>query len=107
MKLMTFRHDGAIAAGYLDREEVVICAQGAGADRALLDLVVEGEASLSRWAALADAPRVPLSAVTVLAPFPSPGATSSASERTTTPMPPNSIPAASIPAARKQSRVRR
>lgn len=72
MKLMTFRQDDGVAAGYLDDDVVVICAQGAGADRAVLDLVAEGEAGVARWAAKADAPRVPLSTVTVLAPIPEP-----------------------------------
>ncbi len=72
MKLMTFKHDGGVAAGYLDGEEVVICASGADADRAVLGVVAEGAAATSRWATKTDAPRVPLSAVTVLAPIPEP-----------------------------------
>jgi len=72
MKLMTFKHDGGVAAGYLDGEEVVICASGADADRAVLGVVAEGSAATARWATKKDAPRVPLSAVTVLAPIPEP-----------------------------------
>ncbi len=71
MKLMTFRLNDAIAAGYLDGDAVVVCAQGAGADRAVLDLITEGAAGLARWAAM-DGPRVALDAVTVLAPMPVP-----------------------------------
>lgn len=71
MKLMTFRLNDAIAAGYLDGDAVVVCAQGAGADRAVLDLITEGAAGLARWAAT-DGPRVALDAVTVLAPMPVP-----------------------------------
>lgn len=72
MKLMTFRHDGGVAAGYLDGEDVVICASGADADRAVLGVVAEGAAAVARWRGKADAPRVPLSSVTVLAPIPEP-----------------------------------
>ncbi len=72
MKLMTFRQGDGVAAGYVDGDEVVICAEGPGADRAVLDLVAEGGAGVARWAAKADAPRVPLSAVTALAPMPEP-----------------------------------
>lgn len=72
MKLMTFKRDGGVAAGYLDGEEVVICASGADADRAVLGVVAEGAAAIARWATKTDAPRVPLSAVTVLAPIPEP-----------------------------------
>ena len=71
MKLMTFRLNDAIAAGYLDGDALVVCAQGAGADRAVLDLITEGDAGLARWAAM-DGPRVALDAVTVLAPMPVP-----------------------------------
>jgi len=71
MKLMTFRLNDAIAAGYLDGDALVVCAQGAGADRAVLDLITEGAAGLARWAAM-DGPRVALDAVTVLAPMPVP-----------------------------------
>jgi len=72
MKLMTFRQNDGVAAGYLDGDEVVICAQGAGADRAVLDLVAEGASGIARWAANEDAQRVPLASVTVLAPIPEP-----------------------------------
>ncbi len=72
MKLMTFGHDGGVAAGYLDGEDVVICASGADADRAVLGVVAEGAAAVARWRGKADAPRVPLSSVTVLAPIPEP-----------------------------------
>lgn len=72
MKLMAFRHDGGVAAGYLDGEDVVICASGAGADRAVLGVVAEGAAAVARWRGKVDAPRVPLSSVTVLAPIPEP-----------------------------------
>jgi 2-keto-4-pentenoate hydratase/2-oxohepta-3-ene-1,7-dioic acid hydratase in catechol pathway len=71
MKLMTFKVNDAIAAGYLDGEELVICAQGAGADRAVLDVITEGDGGLARWAAITG-PRVALASVTVLAPMPVP-----------------------------------
>lgn len=72
MKLMTFRQNDGVAAGYLDGDDVVICAGGAGADRAVLDLISEGNAGVARWVAQTDAPRVPLSSVTMLAPIPEP-----------------------------------
>lgn len=72
MKLMTFRHGDDVAAGYLDGDEVVVCHRGEGADRAVLGLVAEGAEGVARWRAKADAPRVPLAAVTVLAPMPEP-----------------------------------
>jgi len=72
MKLTTFRHGDDVAAGYLDGDDVVVCVQGKGADRAVLDLVSEGTEGVARWEAKADAQRVPLSAVTVLAPMPEP-----------------------------------
>lgn len=72
MKLMTFRRNDEIAAGYLDGDDVVICAEGSGAERAVLDLAAEGAAGVARWKAKTRAPRVPLSAVTVLAPMPAP-----------------------------------
>jgi len=72
MKLMTIMQNGEFAAGYLDGDEVVICARGASADRAVLDVVTEGAAAVARWAATTDAPRVSVSTVTVLAPIPEP-----------------------------------
>ncbi len=72
MKLMTFLQDGEPAAGYRDGDHVVVCATGAGADRAVLDVVSGGAAAIASWAAKEDAPRVPLSGVTVLAPIPEP-----------------------------------
>ncbi|WP_333835049.1 fumarylacetoacetate hydrolase family protein [Rubrimonas sp.] len=72
MKLLTFKRDGAIAAGYLDGEDVVICAEGPGADRAVGDLVAEGAAGVARWASLDAAQRAPLASVTLLAPMPEP-----------------------------------
>jgi 2-keto-4-pentenoate hydratase/2-oxohepta-3-ene-1,7-dioic acid hydratase in catechol pathway len=72
MKLITFIKDGELAAGYVDGGDVVICASGAGADRAVLDVVAEGSAAVARWAAMTSAPRVALSGVMVLAPIPEP-----------------------------------
>lgn len=72
MKLMTFRRGDEVAAGFLDGDDVAICAQGEGATRAVLDLVTEGSEGVARWEAKPDAPRVPVSSVTVLAPIPDP-----------------------------------
>jgi 2-keto-4-pentenoate hydratase/2-oxohepta-3-ene-1,7-dioic acid hydratase in catechol pathway len=72
MKLMTFRHNGKVAAGYLDGDKVVVCVEGPDADRAVLNLISEGSGGTERWQAKADAPRLPLSAVEILAPIPEP-----------------------------------
>lgn len=74
MKLVTFKHDGGIAAGYLDGEdEVVICASGEGAENAMRDLVARGQAGIDDWAARrGDAPRAALADVELLAPIPEP-----------------------------------
>lgn len=72
MKLVTFLTHGETAAGYLDGEDVVVCASGAGARHAILDIVEGGSAAVAKWAAKSDAPRVPLSSVTLIAPVPEP-----------------------------------
>ena len=72
MKLITFSQDGRTGAGYLDGADVVVCASGPGAERAVLDVIAGGSAALSAWAGQRDTRRVPLSAVQLLAPIPEP-----------------------------------
>ena len=72
MKLITCDLGGTIAAGYLDGETAVLCVEGPGAERAVLDLVEQGDAGLAAWRARADARRVPLSSVRLMAPIPEP-----------------------------------
>lgn len=72
MKLITFTTHGKTAAGYVDGDDVVVCATGDDARHAILDVVEGGSAACAAWMAKPDAPRVPLSSVTLLAPIPEP-----------------------------------
>lgn len=72
MKLITCTTQGETAAGYVDGDDVVVCAAGTGARHAILDVVEGGSAACAEWMAKSDAPRVPLSSVTLLAPIPEP-----------------------------------
>ncbi|MEM9974649.1 MAG: fumarylacetoacetate hydrolase family protein [Pseudomonadota bacterium] len=71
MKLLTFVASGQDAAGYLDGEDVVVCVEGGGARRAVLDLIAMGQAGLDAWHDT-DGHRIPLSDVDVNAPIPEP-----------------------------------
>lgn len=71
MKLLTFVASGQDAAGYLDGDDVVVCAEGEGARRAVLELISEGAAGLDVWRA-SGGRRIPLSDVEVTAPIPEP-----------------------------------
>ncbi|MGG7645935.1 fumarylacetoacetate hydrolase family protein [Rhodovulum sp. YNF3179] len=71
MKLVSFEEDGRIAAGYIDGEQIVVCAEGSGADRAVLSLVEGDEAAKAAWAS-GDGRRVPRAAVRLIAPIPEP-----------------------------------
>lgn len=71
MKLVTFRKDGKIAAGYLSGDDIAVCAQGPGAENAVRDLIEQGAAGVAAWAAM-DAPRIPASSATLLSPIPEP-----------------------------------
>jgi 2-keto-4-pentenoate hydratase/2-oxohepta-3-ene-1,7-dioic acid hydratase in catechol pathway len=71
MRLVTFRRGETIGAGFLENETVAVCAEGTGADTAVLAVVEGGAGALAAWKA-ADAPRVPLADVTLLAPLPRP-----------------------------------
>lgn len=74
MKLVTFEADGKIAAGYLDNDEIVICADGPNAENAVRFLIEEGTAGLRSWEALGagGAPRLASADVRLLAPIPEP-----------------------------------
>ena len=71
MRLVTFQSDGKILAGYVDGDEVVICADGADAATALTVLAGQGAAGLNDWQARGGR-RMPLSAVRLLSPIPFP-----------------------------------
>ncbi len=72
MKLVTFRHGGQTGAGFLDGDQIVVCATGDASVTAVRDLIAE-EDGPKRWLAMAgQAPRVALGAATLLAPIPEP-----------------------------------
>lgn len=67
MKLITFEHEGAVKAGFLDGDEAVICVEGPEASGAVLARIVAG--TQGDWASIA---RAPLPDVRLLAPIPKP-----------------------------------
>lgn len=71
MKLVTFKKDGKVAAGYLVGADIVVCAQGPGAGNAVRDLIDQGAAGVAAWAVI-DAPRIAASDATLLSPIPEP-----------------------------------
>ncbi|WP_127904134.1 fumarylacetoacetate hydrolase family protein [Solirhodobacter olei] len=71
MKLVTFETGGKTCAGYLDGEEVVVCAEGIGADQAVLGLASQGAAGLRDWA-MGGGRRIASSEVRLRAPIPEP-----------------------------------
>jgi 2-keto-4-pentenoate hydratase/2-oxohepta-3-ene-1,7-dioic acid hydratase in catechol pathway len=71
MKIITGMWDGQTVAGWLDGDDVVICATGPEASGAVLALIAGGDAARADWAAT-DGPRVPLSEIRLLAPIPEP-----------------------------------
>lgn len=74
MKIVTFEASGRIAAGFLDGDQIVVCADGPGAGDAVRDLIAAGPDGLQGWRDKADsgAPRVALDDVRLLAPIPEP-----------------------------------
>ncbi|MDB6179645.1 fumarylacetoacetate hydrolase family protein [Paracoccus sp. Z330] len=67
MKLITFEHNGTVKAGFLDGDSVSICADGPGADTAVLERIKAGQNG--PW----DAKEVvSLSDVRLMAPIPTP-----------------------------------
>lgn len=71
MKLVTFETGGKTCAGYLDGEEVVVCAEGTGADQAVLGLASRGAAGLRDWAK-GGGRRIASNEVRLRAPIPEP-----------------------------------
>ena len=72
MRLITFERDGALAAGFIEDESAVVCAEGPAAETAVRDVIAGGPEALAGWRArAADAPRAPLAEVALRAPMPS------------------------------------
>ncbi len=71
MKLVTLQSNGQILAGYIDGEDVVICAEGEGADTAVMALAGHGARGLNDWAKHGGR-RLPLAEVRLLSPIPVP-----------------------------------
>ncbi|MGB0749205.1 MAG: fumarylacetoacetate hydrolase family protein [Magnetospiraceae bacterium] len=74
MKLLTGESGGTPVAGILDGDNLVVCAEGAAAQNAVLAVIEGGPAALADWAEKSngDARRIPLVQVTVMAPIPRP-----------------------------------
>ena len=73
MKLVTFRSSGKIGAGFVDGKQIVVCAEGEDAAYAVRSLIETGPEGIQDWAAKgANAERVALADVTLLAPIPEP-----------------------------------
>ena len=71
MKLITFVASGVEAAGYIDGDFAVVCVEGEKARRAVLDMIVSGQAATDAWQS-SGGRRIPLSDVRLLAPIPDP-----------------------------------
>jgi len=71
MKLVTFRQGDSTGAGVLEDDAIALCAKGPGAATAVLTAIEGGADALAAWPT-PNAPRVPLSEVTLLAPIPRP-----------------------------------
>lgn len=71
MKLISGMRGDTPVAGWLDGDNVVVCAEGPPAERAVLDVIERGEAGLADWSNAAGE-RVPLSEVRLTSPIPKP-----------------------------------
>lgn len=71
MKIITFETDGTLAAGYIDGDHAVICAEGEAARKAVLSVIAGGDAAVDAWHA-AGVRRVDLADVRLRAPVPEP-----------------------------------
>lgn len=71
MKLVTFIADGQHASGYIDGEEIVVCAEGDDAKRAVLDIINEGSSGLDAWRN-SNGRRIALADVDLISPIPEP-----------------------------------
>jgi 2-keto-4-pentenoate hydratase/2-oxohepta-3-ene-1,7-dioic acid hydratase in catechol pathway len=73
MKLVTFESNGKIGAGFVDGNQIAVCAEGENAAYAVRSLIETGPDGVQNWAAKAAyAKRVSLADVTLLAPIPEP-----------------------------------
>ncbi len=71
MKLITFQAVNGVASGYVDGDDAVVCAEGDGAERAILSVIEGGENAFQAWPQQ-ERRRYPLSEVRLLAPIPEP-----------------------------------
>jgi 2-keto-4-pentenoate hydratase/2-oxohepta-3-ene-1,7-dioic acid hydratase in catechol pathway len=71
MKLVTLRSNNQTSAGYLTGDTIVICQEGAGAERALLNLCGADAQTLSAWSKN-EIRRIPADSAELLAPIPEP-----------------------------------
>lgn len=69
MKYVTFEENGQVATGILEGDTIRICAEGEGADMALMDAIAEGR--LAEWSK-SQGRKVALEDVTLRAPIPDP-----------------------------------
>ena len=73
MRLVSFETGGTLGAGFLDGDEVVLVRKGAGAERAVLEVIERGTEEVAAWEAVRPrGERLPLGAVRLLAPMPEP-----------------------------------
>lgn len=74
MKLVTFESGGALGAGYVEGDQIVVCESGPQAGNAIKTLIEAGPEGVQAWAAkgAGGAPRAALADVTLLAPIPEP-----------------------------------
>jgi 2-keto-4-pentenoate hydratase/2-oxohepta-3-ene-1,7-dioic acid hydratase in catechol pathway len=74
MRLVTFEDGGQVAAGWIDGDEIVVCAEGPGAERAVLSVIEGGDTARAAWEAqgAAGARRAALAKARLLAPIPEP-----------------------------------
>ncbi len=71
MKIVTFEKAGQTAAGYLDGDQIVVCAEGPDASNAVQALIATGAAGVRAWSEVAG-PRAAIADVRLLAPIPEP-----------------------------------
>jgi len=71
MKLVTFKTDGKIAAGYVDGSHVVVCDDGPDAGNAVKRLIESG-GGIATWSDANGKARLAQDSVTLLAPIPQP-----------------------------------
>lgn len=71
MKLITFKTDNTVCAGFIDGDDAVICVEGSSAMTAVRDIIAGGDTAINTWKTKAvSAARQKLSDVTLMAPMP-------------------------------------